>query len=88
MIPEEMVKWKEKIDLHDEQFKSLGYILFINNFYSKDSFIDGLNQYFVPYLKRKELNQYIELEALHYLNFEIDGNNKKALSSRICSITS
>ncbi|WP_271402331.1 glycosyltransferase family 4 protein [Salinicoccus roseus] len=71
---------KELIDMQDHQMKNLGYILLINHHYRNEEKAEWLNENVVPYFKDKmDLYQYIEPEALHFYDFEIDQDETRAL---------
>ena len=70
---------KEKIDQTDENMRNLGYVLVINNYFTKEKNLDELNDLFVDHINSNEtLFKYIDPIAVDTLDFNLSSNDKKS----------
>lgn len=70
---------REAIDQTDENMQSLGYVLVINNYFTKEKNLDELNELFVSHINNNEnLFKYIDPIAVDTLDFNLSSNDKKS----------
>ncbi|CAM2895237.1 glycosyltransferase family 4 protein [Salinicoccus roseus] len=80
LSPENFTAILSEIDRQQEQLQEMGYILLVNTFYGKSGISELLNEKVIQYFEeRPNLIQYVDLEALHTLNFNLDKYNNKSM---------